>query len=64
MPKTKILPFPSDASTKEQREAVLNDALDDTERMASILSTLLDERICDTGKKTYLMVNRRDADDI
>jgi hypothetical protein len=39
-------------------------ALSDTERMASILSTLLEERITDTGKGPTLSVRRQDADDI
>lgn len=42
----------------------LTDALAETERMASILSTLLKERIVDTGKGSTLTVGRQDADDI
>lgn len=42
----------------------LTDVLTDTERMASILTTLLEERITDTGKGSTLSVRRQDAEDI
>lgn len=42
----------------------LTDALADTQRMASILTTLLEERIIDTGNRRHLTVGRQDASDI
>jgi hypothetical protein len=35
-----------------------------TERMASILSTLLSDRIVDTGNRRHLTVGRQDVEDI
>lgn len=67
--KPTVVPFPAgpDAATKdtkEQRDAALTDALSDTERMASILSTLLEERIVDNGPRRSFTLSRKDADDI
>ena len=42
----------------------LTNALADTERMASILTTLLEVRITDTGKGSTLSIRRQDASDI
>lgn len=64
MPKIKILAFPADAgAVQEQREAVLTDLIADMVRMSSVLSTLLEDRIRDTGKGP-LTIARKDAADI
>jgi hypothetical protein len=42
----------------------LTNALADTERMASILTTLLEERLVDTGKGPTLSIRRQDGSDI
>lgn len=66
MPKSKVLPFPADGDGAliEHRQTELTGALADAERMASILSTLLQERIIDTGTGSTLAVGREDAEDI
>jgi hypothetical protein len=63
MPRTKILPFQADATTKEQREAALTVLIADMVRMSSVLSSLLQDRIRDMGRCAFA-VDRRDANDI
>jgi len=62
--KNKILAFPADAgAAREQQETALTDLIADMVRMSSVLSSLLEDRIRDTGKGA-LTIGRRDAADI
>ena len=60
-----VLPFPPGTpdAGKVQREAALTDLIADMVRMSSVLSSLLEDRIRDTGKGP-LTIGRKDAADI
>ena len=55
-------PQPTSAAPPAPSSDTLTEALADTQRMASILSTLLQDRITDTGRS--LTIHREDAKDI
>ena len=61
-PGTKIVPLRPD-TTAEQREAALTDLIANMVRMSSVLSSLLEDRIRDTGERS-LTLDRQDAADI
>ncbi len=63
MPKSTVLSFSASTGTKEQREAELTDLIADMVNMSSVLSSLLEDRMRDTGKGSF-SVCRKDARDI
>jgi hypothetical protein len=62
MPKSRVVPFPAEAA-KKHREADLTNLIADMVNMSSVLATLLEDRIRDTGMRS-LEVDCRDASNI
>jgi hypothetical protein len=62
MPKSQIIPFPAGADA-EAREDAVTDLAADMIRLSSVLKSLLEDRIRDTGKGP-LTIARKDAADV
>jgi hypothetical protein len=62
MPKSKIVPLRPDATGEQQQDA-LTEIIGDMVRMSSVLNSLLEDRIRDTGQRS-LTIDRRDAADL